>query len=179
MSMEHKAYVFDYEAFERELASILRVALERNDCTALIEFIENNLESLKDPYQGEPLSSCWQSMIETRDSHQYGSFALTKYYDPRQNIGLYSDWRPIHDAMERETGDAASILLGDVFGSASNSFDPYKIGSFFQSSRQVERNLCMVQTLAASRPELSDLLGPARSMLQRPASEGKGLYIAF
>ena len=54
MSMRHKAFIFDYDAFIQELADILENALAINQGNEFITFIENNLSSLKDPDEGEP-----------------------------------------------------------------------------------------------------------------------------
>src|SRR5579859_5274373 len=48
------------------------VALVTGDCAGLVSFINANLDSLRDPYEGEPLGTDWEGMIETQDAHQYG-----------------------------------------------------------------------------------------------------------
>ena len=74
--MEHKAFIFDYGQFERELLPVLHDALASGECRALISFIRRNIDSLTDPSEGEPLTDDWEGMIEMKDAHQYGDFAL-------------------------------------------------------------------------------------------------------
>ena len=59
--MEHKAFIFDYGQFDRELLSILEDALATNDCSAVIAFIRRNIESITDPTK----ESRWQKIGRT------------------------------------------------------------------------------------------------------------------
>src|SRR5207302_666883 len=92
MPMHHKAFVLDHAGFLRELGEVLYRALATGDCGPLVRFIEAHRGSLTDPYEGEPLEASWESMLETRDAHQYGDFALTRFYDPRADDGLAYEW---------------------------------------------------------------------------------------
>ncbi|NTV79269.1 MAG: hypothetical protein HGA25_09110, partial [Clostridiales bacterium] len=51
--MEHKAFLFDYDAFERELAPILTKALDNENPAPILSFIEQNIDVLTDPYNGD------------------------------------------------------------------------------------------------------------------------------
>jgi len=75
--MEHKAYTFDFASFDVELRPILEKVLRTGELDSLIDFIVRHLENLSDPYEGEPLNENWEQLIESRDPHQYGDFALT------------------------------------------------------------------------------------------------------
>src|ERR1051326_1231389 len=97
--MEHKAFLFDYDAFDGELRAILEGALLSGACGGLVSFINANLGDLRDPYEGEPLGADWETMIETQDAHQYGDFALTKYYDPTADMGLGGAWDNIQELI--------------------------------------------------------------------------------
>ena len=88
MTLDHKAFIFDYDAFIKELADILENALVKNKIHELIAFIENNLSYLKHPDEGEYLDYSWKEIIETEDTSEYGDIAITKYYNPDDNIGL-------------------------------------------------------------------------------------------
>jgi hypothetical protein len=79
VSFKHKAFVLDYQSFESQLKDILESALENKNVSQLSEYISRNQTHLKDPYEGEPLTSEWESMIESQDPHQYGDFSLTMY----------------------------------------------------------------------------------------------------
>src|SRR5262245_4292434 len=130
--MEHKAFIFDYEPFERELLPLLKEGLLTNHCNGVITFIRQNVESLTDPYEGEPLEEDWEDMIETPDAHQYGDFALTKYYAPSNDIGLGYSWQAIQDVIDTDRN--VSPILGAVVGNPDDPFDPGKMGAYFQSS---------------------------------------------
>jgi hypothetical protein len=85
--MEHKAFVFDFRSFESELRPILEKALNDNESSELLRFIEANRAALKDPYEGEPLGEDWFEAAEGNDL-RWGDFALTKYYEPTDDVGL-------------------------------------------------------------------------------------------
>lgn len=64
MPMAHKAYAFDWKAFEiDEFSTLLVQALESDDASLLICYIENHRHSLKDPYEGDPLDENWREML--------------------------------------------------------------------------------------------------------------------
>lgn len=175
--MQHKAYVFDYELFDHELRALLEAALGSGDCVGLISFINGNLASLADPYEGEPLVTDWEEMIETPDAHQYGDFALTKYYDPKADYGLGSDWDELQRLVTADRAAAESPILGTPIGPQDRLFDPGKMGSYFQSPKQVQANYAYLIQLRDNQPSAS--LDEAIEMLQVPLDAGQGLYVTF
>lgn len=182
MSMDHKAFLFDYGRFSEELLPILEKALSAGNHTGLRSFILHNLGSLADPYEGNPLTSDWEAMIETRDAHQYGDFALTKYYDPSLDIGLGPTWFRLQDLIETDLTDNGlgidySPILGRTVGPTDNLFDPGKMGSFFQSASQVEASYRYCLSLS-SRVELEEV-SRAIETLQAALSFQRGLYVTF
>jgi hypothetical protein len=179
MAMEHRAFIFDFESFTEELSRILETALETGEVDALIDFIQVNLDSLKDPYEGEPLDSSWQTMMEYKDAHQYGDFALTKFYDPQSNIGLGYEWEAIQNLLNSQLNGGGNMVLGRAFGPTNNYFDPGKIGSYFQTPDQVEDNLQKLNELVKQKPQMSSQLSQLMKMLNTAAKAGKGLYITF
>ncbi|MEH1896798.1 MAG: hypothetical protein V7K94_16170 [Nostoc sp.] len=179
MSMRHKAFIFDYDAFIQELADILENALAINQGNELITFIENNLSSLKDPDEGEALDSSWKEIIEIEDISQYGDFAITKYYNPQCDIGLGYDWLPLHNMLFNELDKNVSPLLGKVFGISGNYFDPGKMGSYFQSLEQVNQNWELLNLLLNEKNEYLPSLVLAMKMLSNALDLQKGLYITF
>src|SRR5262249_43022633 len=93
MPMSHKAYAFNWRAFERdELPGLLSGALETGDTAGLLAYVERNRQALKDPYQGEPLAESWKDLLENQDIHEYGDFALTRFYDLKADNGLGYCW---------------------------------------------------------------------------------------
>jgi hypothetical protein len=178
MSMEHKAFIFDYEAFESELKEILEAALDLNNIEGLENFIKLNMNYLTDPYEGEQLSENWNEMLEYRDPHEYGDFALTKFYNPTEDIGLNYEWIEIGDVLSSESGESISIF-GNSIGKNNNYFDPGKMGSYFQSSRMVKENKKRIDTLIKSKLVYREILAPASCMFDAASLSNQGLYISF
>jgi hypothetical protein len=117
VSMTHHAYAFDWSAFARdELHSILLDALSSGDTNGLIRYIEANRDHLKDRYEGGPLSANWQDVLENFDVHEFGDFALTRFYDPEMDRGLRNGWLAIDEHLSE--ADRA-VLLGTPLGSSS------------------------------------------------------------
>lgn len=174
--MEHRAFVFDYQAFDEQLKPILERALTTGDTGELVDYIESNRAGLQDPYEGASLDGEWEEMVETKDAHQYGDFALTGFYDPRDELGLGEDWEHIQELLLQELGTDAPVL-GNTVGPSGRYFDPGKMGSYFQSAQQVKHNLEKVRELSAEKPELSSDLDELEEMLE--AAVGKGLYVTF
>jgi hypothetical protein len=179
MSFEHKAFVLDYQSFESQLKNILESALENKNVSQLSGYISQNQTHLKDPYEGEPLTDNWESMIESQDPHQYGDFALTMFYDPTEDIGLGYDWENIQEILSQKLTDTSSVL-GSPIGPESNYFDPGKMGAYFQSPQQVIENQRLLEnSFDQGELESSAELEKMLEMLQAATLEGKGLYITF
>lgn len=173
--MEHKAFLFDYRKFEYELLPVLQDALLINECNTLICFIQQNIDFLTDPYEGVPLNDDWKGMIETEDAHQYGDFALTRYYDPTDDIGLGMSWQNIRELIPTER--PTSPILGSFIGPDGNPFDPGKMGAYFQSQQQVAENLEFLKKLAGQ--DSSEVLEEAIALLKQAFQSKRGLYITF
>lgn len=175
--MEHKAFLFEYIHFERELQSILAQALSSGDCSELVYFINENLQELRDPYDGNPLDANWSSLIDTPDVHQYGDFALTKYYDPRFDIGLGSDWEETQQQIAEVSNLTSCPILGYTIGPKEVPFDPGKMGAYFQSLQQVQDNHASL--LKASRKSPHPSLEKAIELLAKAVNKQLGLFITF
>jgi hypothetical protein len=176
MSMSHKAYVFDHERFAVELLPILERALAHGQTNELEDWIEQRRERLKDPYEGQPLDRSWRSMLETVDAHQLGDFALTAYYDPIDDIGLGDRWLQVRSALQGRGLDPA--VLGRAIGPESVTFDPGKMGSYFQTAADVKRNAQDLERAmrgGSAGPEFK----AARELLMSALNERKGLYVTF
>jgi hypothetical protein len=179
MSFEHKAFVLDYQSFESQLKSVLESALESENVSQLSNYISQNQTYLKDPYEGQPLTNEWESMIESQDPHQYGDFALTKFYNPTEDIGLGYDWENVQAVLSQKLTNVSSVL-GSPIGPASNYFDPGKMGAYFQSPQQVMENQQLLESsFNQGELESSAELEKMLEMLQAATSEGKGLYVTF
>src|SRR5262249_8215566 len=97
MAMEHKAYAFDWSRFEFDLHPLLAEALTTNGTTELQAFIDQHLAELTDPYEGESLSADWRETLGNRDVHEYGDYALTRFYDPADCWGIGYEWARLSD----------------------------------------------------------------------------------
>lgn len=177
MSIDHKAFLFDYDEFDGELREILEESLATGKSSLLVSFVEANLAQLKDPNEGEMLDSDWQSSLEFHDAHEYGDFALTKYYDPKKDIGLGHAWEEAQEYLERVTGSGMHVL-GETIGPRENLFDPGKQGAYFQSCNEAEENLARISSWS-SRKEAPQELRDWQGVLERAVLERKGLYITF
>jgi hypothetical protein len=173
----HKAFLFDFEAFDRELRPTLERALADGGCAELVVFIRDHVPSLRDPYEGEPLGAAWEAMIETPDAHQFGDFALTKYYTPRDDIGLGYDWEDVQASLGPPSPHHMSPILGRTLGPPEQPFDPGKLGSYFQSATDVERHHAWVLAHADKPP--SGPLGRAARMLGAAVAARRGLFVTF
>ena len=178
MSIEHKAFIFDYKAFELELKEILEMALSLNKIENLEYFIKLNIDCLTDPYEGNLLPDNWVEMLEYGDPHEYGDFALTKFYNPTEDIGLGYNWFEIEELLSSQSGEGTSIL-GDKIGKEDNYFDPGKMGSYFQSLNTIIANKSKINFFTESQTERIELLNLVDCMFNAAISSKKGLYITF
>lgn len=180
MSLEHKAFIFDSDKFCEELKPLLESCLASGDVDQVREFVIINNSSLKDPYEGKPLEYDWEDMIEDKDVHQYGDFALTKYYTPSLDMGLGYDWEDVQKIFSGVSGLRYSPVLGEPLGTESEYFDPGKSGSYFQSYNQAIESLKIANKLDSSiSGDLRELFKEYKDLLERAVSERKGLYITF
>ncbi len=171
--MEHKAFLFNYRMFETELKPGLETSLGIGDCAWLKSFIDRNLDELSDPYEGEGLAPGWEDLIEHSDAHQYGDFALTKYYSPAEDIGLGYGWQASHERFAGLVRRNESPVLGITVGQPQCVFDPGKVGSYFQSERMVIENLAAVASVLGQGGQ--ELI----RILQSAVDAKKGLYVTF
>jgi hypothetical protein len=177
--MSHKAYAFDWWAFEGgELPELLSRALETNDTSGLLAYVERNRHVLKDPYGGDPLDDDWQALLENRDVHEFGDFALTRFYDPAADRGLGYSWNEIDDALAEEGRWA---LLGCSLGPAHNRLDPGRYGSYFQTPQRVAESLALVRGFDLPRLDGNDkgFLERFEGLLEECLNAGLGLYVTF
>ncbi|MEM7713866.1 MAG: hypothetical protein AAF349_09875 [Cyanobacteria bacterium P01_A01_bin.68] len=179
MTMEHKAFIFDYNTFIKELADILDNALVKNKIHELIAFIEKNLSDLKHPDEGETLNYSWKKIIEIGDVDEYADIAITKYYNPEDNIGLSYNWMQLDDLLLQELNLEISPLLGTVFGSSEVYFNPGKQGSYFQSPEKVRENFELINSLSNEKLHKLSNIDILKNMFLDALVLQKGLYLTF
>jgi len=168
--MDHKAYRLDWRVFDVIVRPVLENALADNDPSTLIELIESDIGSFKDPYEGEALSTVWLSTLENRGVHEIGDFALTRCYDPRENFGLSHAWMQIDDALPIAIRPA---LLGQALGPCGCVFDPGRQGSYFQSPSELKQSLKLLKRYSQHVP--AEYL----ERLALVAADDRGLYVTF
>lgn len=163
MSIEHKAWLLDYQAFREELAPILFHALESDEVERLKEFVDQHYASLTDPWTWEQLPENWEEVMRQRGSQlnvlTLGDIALTKYRDVTDNIGLGYGL----DALEAYVRSvpalkqkAGALIGGYWFGPRGKRFDPGVMGTGFISLEQAREHLALLTGVALpSIPEPS------------------------
>ena len=170
MSMEHKAFAFDWTSFDRDLRPILVNALQDAEPTHLVRFVDDNLDLLSDPYEGERLQPDWKTQLQNvHDVQELGDFALTRYYDPASDAGIGGAWLDLDGSIEK----LRDKMLGQSIGPPDNLFDPGRMGAYFQTPELVSELSVAVQRI--EHPCFVDF----RAMLQVAVANGSGLYVTF
>ncbi|MNK69436.1 hypothetical protein D3C87_888240 [compost metagenome] len=139
MSMEHKSFLFNTSAFTKELSEIILTAGETNNEELLISFINQNLDHLKSPYSGEELTSEWLEELETEDIQELADFAMTKYYNPDEELGLSYVWESLlelFDDLDLKY-NREYYILGESLNFKNFILDPSKMGLGFVNSEHV------------------------------------------
>lgn len=170
MSMEHKAFEFDWLPFERDLHHLIVDALSTRETRGVEAFVDENLTDLVDPYEGQPIAADWRNGLVNRDTHEVADYALTRYYDPVQDYGIGSAWIGISDAIDEQVVNA---LLGQPIGPSHNRFDPGRFGSSFQSPERVTESLVLLNSSSVAE------MRPLVELFTRCARLGKGVYVTF
>ena len=168
--MQHKAFAFDWTSFDRDLHAILVSALQDAEASHLVRFIDDNLDFIRDPYEGERLQPDWKTQLQNVDDVQeLGDFALTRYYAPDSDAGIGGAWLDLDESIEQ----LRDKMLGHAIGPPDNLFDPGRMGSYFQTPALVAELSVGVQRVA--HPYFVDF----QTMLQGAVVNGSGLYVTF
>ncbi len=170
MSMSHKAYPLNHDAFKTELAPILYRALETGGDDELAAFIDANQPNLTLPWEAAALPDNWRSVLERGDPHELGDLALTKYYDAGEDHGLQEHWLDVEDTLFKRL---RVCLLGAPFGPTTNLFDPGRMGSYFQSPEMAAESRDLLHGHA--EPEIESFV----EFLELVVRAKLGLYVTF
>ena len=171
MSMQHKAFRFDWDGFDAGLRECLNDALLTNDPSQLAIYINSALSEFSDPYEGETLTSDWMQVLSDRsDVHEIGDYALTRFYDPTADFGIGDAWIAIDDSLNDVQRNA---LLGLPIGPATNPFDPGKMGSYVQTTKDVVHSRLILRNMHVDR------LTEFSKLIDQCASSGHGVYVTF
>lgn len=180
MSFEHKAFIFDFDSFDSELRPLLEASLRSGNIEPLRCFILSNKELLVDPYEGDALDDDWEDMIEDMDAHEYGDFALTKYYSPKDDHGLGVKWADFQEKISNRGKLNISPFLGAPVGVDGEFFDPGKMGSYFQTTHEVGESLKKIEGVKGEmQDDLIEELESYESFLSQANSVKKGIYVTF
>jgi hypothetical protein len=179
MSMNHKAYVFEDEAFDKELSVPLANALRKNDPKILLPFIDSHREQLKwkrtDPMPKDLHAWCMEEGVQ-----QAGDLALTAFYDPEAEIGLGPAWHQMHELLDSIDVDAVGTLCGEPFV-ARVVFNPGGLGAYFQTADEVWGNRDGLKSILRRNRKWVPIFAPASAMLETAlqTGNGKGLFVWF
>ncbi|WP_438347720.1 hypothetical protein ACP8HI_18885 [Paenibacillus sp. FA6] len=88
MAMEHKAYLFDTDAFSEELREIIITSGATMDTDSLKAFIIKNIGKARSVYTSELLNNEWEREIENGNVQELADFAMTCYYSPEEELGF-------------------------------------------------------------------------------------------
>lgn len=116
------------------------------------------------------MSADWQEALENRDLHEYGDYALTRFYNPTDCSGVGYEWVRLSDNLPEP---AAKAMLGFSIGPPERLFDPGRYGSYFQTPTLVRESLSILQPFRM--PELARFM----ELLEQCAAEGRGIYATF
>jgi hypothetical protein len=132
--------------------------------------VNRHRNSVSDPYEGEPLEDDWQRKLENGDVQEVGDYALTRYYDPARDCGLAEAWLDLEAVMDAKSRQA---LLGKAFGPPGRTFDPGRMGSYFQAPETVKQSVAVLRHCDAA--ELREYL----RLLEAASDAKKGIYVTF
>ena len=150
MSILHKAWPFDYDAFERELAAILFAALETDDVAPLRAFINEHYASMWGGRHAKTLGPDWEESLiaeAERPEHRqylvqwYGDLAITRYYHDDEEMGLDYAWDVLHAYLRTVPAVRAwanELIRGFPFGPEDRLFDPGRQGTGFLDADTVK-----------------------------------------
>lgn len=178
MAMEHKAFIFDYNRFHSELRPVLERALQNGQTAELVDFIKINKQVLKDPYEGEALSEEIGNEIDMSNLDECGDYCLTKYYSPKDDLGLGYNWTSVQEALDATSPGFGRVVLGTALEINGKSFDPGKIGSYFVSPDEVVEGLKIIKEISGQLSEV-DGMNELGELYLQAFSHGMGLYVTF
>ena len=159
MSMIHEAYLFDSALFERELVDVIAAAVRRDDLQPIYEFIDRHIENCTSPYSGEELDECWREELEEQDIQELCDFALTRYYDAEDDIGLGYSWDALLNALKflDLKFNAEYYVWGQEFSVDDFVLDPGGMGMGFVEAEDVaDMLLDLTRNKAAFSEKIKD-----------------------
>ena len=139
MSMIHKAYCFDTKAFDNDLREIITKCVDGNNLSELRSFICDNVEFLSSPYSFDALDEDWQDELENGEIQELSDFALTRYYDVSDDIGLEESWNSLLESLKaiKMLNDYSYYVIGEEFSVGDFCLDPGGMGLGFVDVNEI------------------------------------------
>lgn len=143
MSIDHKAYLFEYRRFEEELALILYDALEQGATEPLRAFINQFRSDLTDLWTEGPLGENWEEDVEDASVQSFADLALTAYYEVAGgNQGLSYGFDALGAYLQTVplvSEEASLLICGHLFGPTGLRLDPGRMGTGVLAPAEVQR----------------------------------------
>ncbi len=137
--MEHKAFIFDTQAFKEELYPIIiSSGLDKNPIP-LYKFINNHLGKVFSPYTGILLEADWESELENGGIQELADFSMTCFYSPDDDRGLSYSWDSVLEVLKNvsEKLDPKYCILGESLEAELFLLDPGGMGTGFVEAEDV------------------------------------------
>ena len=143
MSIDHKAYLFQYDKFQEELADALYRSLQTGIVRPLREFIDRHCGSLTDLATAKRLGEDWEQKYgRDADVQGYADLTLTRYYDLTASLGLGYGFDALTAYLRSVpflARHAECLIGGTLFGPKGKRLDPGRMGTGFLSPAEVTR----------------------------------------
>ncbi|WP_166243409.1 hypothetical protein [Paenibacillus turpanensis] len=139
MGMEHKAYLFDTNRFDRELKPVINTSVLLSDTKGLEDFISSHVGEVRSVYTGELLGIDWKNSLENGGIQELCDIALTLYYSPDEDMGLSYGWDALNEALSMTSIKFPSdyYILGESIEYGSFQLDPGGLGLGFVYSKDI------------------------------------------
>jgi hypothetical protein len=140
MSIDHKAYLFRHDAFQKELADLLHRSLQTAEVGPLREFIDCHRKHLMDRGTDESLGENWEDEYGAESDVQvYADLALSKYFDLTEDLGFSYGFDALgaYLATVPPLAPVADCLIcGNLFGPAGRRLDTGSMGTGLLSAEE-------------------------------------------
>lgn len=175
MSIEHRAYLFDYQAFAEELEETLTTALEDLSISGLRGWIDERRALLRMPHAGTPLPVNWWEALESslRDYDAYfddverriliriqrlAKICLGRYTE-EENLGLSYGFDALGAYLESiptVARMANELICGTLFGPPGRRLDLSALGTGLVLPGKAERMLRYLERALPPPPPPGD-----------------------
>jgi hypothetical protein len=143
MSIDHKAYLFQYDKFQDELADTLYRSLQTGIVLPLRDFINRHRDSLTDAATAKRLGEDWEQKYgRDADVQRYADLALNRYYDLTASLGLGYGFDALAVYLRSVPSlarHAECLIGGRLFGPKGKRLDPGLMGTGLLSPAEVAR----------------------------------------